>query len=100
MRLAQAMLATNQRRYVEQAIKYLRVALVDEESSLGYRQLANAYFKKGKRSQAYLASAQAYFHEGKLKDAQRLAKRAQAQSNHGTPLWIKADDIINFKPPT
>ena len=100
VRLAQAMLASNKKRYVEPAIKYLRKALVDEKSSLGYRQLASAYFKKGAQSQAYLASAQAYFQEGKLKDAQRLARRAQAQFQTGTPLWIKADDIINFKPQT
>ncbi len=100
VRLAQAMLASNQRKYVDPAIKYLRKALVDEKSSLAYRQLANAYFKKGDRSQAYLASAQAYFQEGKLKESQKLAKRAQAQFRRGTPLWIKADDIINYKPPT
>ena len=100
VRLAQAMLASNQKRYVEPAIKYLRNALVDEKSSLGYRQLANAYFKKGQQSRAYLASAQAYFQEGNLKDAQNMARRAQAKFQRGTPHWIKADDIINFKPAT
>ena len=32
--------------------------------------------------------------------AQMFAKRAQAGLKPGTPEWVKADDILNFKPPT
>ncbi len=32
--------------------------------------------------------------------AQEFAKRAQANLKAGSPDWVKADDIINYKPQT
>lgn len=98
LRLAQALLGAKNTRYVGEAIKLLRNSLVEERSALGYRQLATAYWEKGRQGDAYLASAQAYFYSGHLKQAKRFAKRAQVKFPRGSPSWIKADDIIRFSP--
>jgi predicted Zn-dependent protease len=50
--------------------------------------------------QSELARAQGLFYFGALKQAQEFAKRAQAGLKPGSPDWVKADDIINYKPQT
>jgi predicted Zn-dependent protease len=109
--LGQALLGTNDRRLVDEAITNLRTALVREDSSaMGYRQLAAAYARKAEAAQApgakrqymaqaELASAEAYFYEGQLKRAKQQAKRAKAGFVDGTPNWIRADDILAFEVP-
>jgi predicted Zn-dependent protease len=109
--LGQALLGTNDPKLVDEAITNLRTALAREDSSaMGYRQLANAYARKGEAAkavgakkqfmaQAELASAEAYFYEGQLKLAKQQAKRAKAGFTDGTPNWIRADDILAFEVP-
>ena len=108
---AQAMLGTEDNRYLDEAIRNLREALIRETgSAMGYRQLATAYARKAdlakssgaKRNfmaQASLASAEAYFYEGRLALAKEQAKRAQAGLPDGTPNWIRANDILAFEMP-
>jgi predicted Zn-dependent protease len=107
----QALLGTNDRKLVDEAITNLRKALAREDSSaMGYRQLAAAYARKAEAAgaagtkklymaQAELASAEAYFYEGQLKLAKQQAKRAKAGFVDGTPNWIRADDILAFQVP-
>lgn len=109
--LAQALLGTEDNRYLDEAVRNLRQALTRETSSArGYRQIASAYARKAdlakasgaKRNfmaQASLASAEAYFYEGRLKLAKQLAKRAQEGLPNGTPNWIRANDILTFELP-
>ncbi|GAB4238973.1 MAG: M48 family metalloprotease [Methyloligellaceae bacterium] len=98
--LAQALLAADEKAYVDEAIRNLRLALVKEKySAIGYRQLASAYARKGQVSLAELASAHAYLFEGRLKLAKQQAERAKAKLKRGSPNWIKADDIVNYQPP-
>jgi predicted Zn-dependent protease len=109
--LGQALLGTNDKRLVDEAIANLRKALAREDSSaMGYRQLAAAYARKAEAAnaagakrqymaQAELASAEAYFYEGQLKRAKQQAKRAKAGFVDGTPNWIRADDILAFELP-
>lgn len=98
--LAQALLAANQNALLPEAVDHLRKALVREpQSSLGYRQLALAYGRMNKLADAELASAQAYFYEGNIRSAQELARRAQRGFTSGSAQWVKADDIVSFKPP-
>ena len=109
--LGQALLGTNDKRLVDEAITNLRKALAREDSSaMGYRQLAAAYARKAEAAnaagakrqymaQAELASAEAYFYEGQLKRAKQQAKRAKAGFVDGTPNWIRADDILAFELP-
>jgi predicted Zn-dependent protease len=99
MLLGQALVATNNSAYTEEAIAILRAAVAREtEASLGYSQLAMAYGRKGDFAQADLASAQAAFLRGDNKTARDLASRAKTRFAIGTPGWVKADDIVASKP--
>jgi predicted Zn-dependent protease len=109
--LGQALIGTNDKKLVDEAITNLRTALTREDTSaMGYRQLAAAYARKAETAQAAaakkqymaqaeLASAEAYFYEGQLKLAKQQAKRAKAGFVDGTPNWIRADDILAFQVP-
>lgn len=95
--LAEALLRSGDRGVVDEAIDLLQKALVQEEHSGGYRQLANAFYQRGEEGLAYLATARASLLEGKLADAKAFAKRSQTFFPSGSPNWIKADDIITLK---
>jgi predicted Zn-dependent protease len=99
MMLGQALVATNNNAYTDEAIAILRAAVAREtEAPLGYMQLAMAYGRKGDYAQADLASAQAAFLRGDNKTARDLASRAKTRFAIGTPGWVKADDIVSAKP--
>jgi predicted Zn-dependent protease len=100
MLLGQALVASDNKAYAEEAIGILRAAVAREtEAPLGYLQLAMAYSRKGDLAEADLASAQAAYLRGDNKTARDLASRAKARFAVGTPGWVKADDIITAKPP-
>ena len=48
---------------------------------------------------AELATAQGLFADGNYKEAKLHAARAQAKLKLGTPAWLRADDIVSYKPP-
>jgi predicted Zn-dependent protease len=99
MLLGQALVATDNKAYMEEAITILRAAVAREtEAPLGYTQLAMAYGRKGDDAQADLASAQAAYLRGDNKTARDLASRAKTRFAVGTPGWVKADDIVTAKP--
>jgi predicted Zn-dependent protease len=99
MLLGQALVASDNKGYTEEAIAILRAAVAREtEAPLGYTQLAMAYGRKGDYAQADLASAQAAFLRGDNKTARDLASRAKTRFAIGTPGWVKADDIVTAKP--
>jgi predicted Zn-dependent protease len=99
MLLGQALVATDNKAYTEEAITILRSAVAREtEAPLGYTQLAMAYGKKGDYAEADLASAQAAFLRGDNKTARELASRAKTRFAVGSPGWVKADDIVAAKP--
>ena len=99
--LAQSLLATEDASKLDEAIALLRRAIVlDDTYSTSHHQLAKALYKKGLYPQADLAAAQAHFAEGNVKQAQIFAKRALAKLPRGSPEWIRAEDIINYKSPT
>jgi predicted Zn-dependent protease len=74
--------------------------LIADQNPHAYRALADAEYRQGRQPSAEAALAQAYFLEGDLKNAQNLAKRAQAGLQKGTPAWLKMDDIVLYKPQT
>jgi predicted Zn-dependent protease len=97
--LGQALLATNNKAYAEEAVRLLEAALRREpESSEAYLQIAMAYGRKGDLARADLASAQAAFMRGDLKTARQLAARAKTRFPVGSPGWVKADDLASYKP--
>lgn len=99
MLLGQALVASENKAYADDAISILRAALSREpEAALGYTQLAMAYGRKGNYAEADLASAQAAFLRGDQKTARDLASRAKTRFAIGTPGWVKADDIVNTRP--
>jgi predicted Zn-dependent protease len=99
MLLGQALVATDNKAYTDEAITILRAAVAREsEAPLGFSQLAMAYGKKGDYAEADLASAQAAYLRGDNKTARELASRAKTRFAIGTPGWVKADDIVTAKP--
>ena len=98
--LGQALVATNDPKYSEEAITILRNALAREpDAPQAYQQLAMAYGRKGDVAQADLASAQAAFSRGDIKTARELAARAKTRLQVGSPGWVRADDIVATKMP-
>jgi predicted Zn-dependent protease len=82
----------------QEALQLLRVALIDEDQSyLGYRLQSVAYGKLGRLPEADLSAALASFHRGDVKNAKMLAERAKNGLPQGTPAWLKADDLANFR---
>ncbi|MEZ5924142.1 MAG: M48 family metalloprotease [Hyphomicrobiaceae bacterium] len=98
--LAHALLRTNDRGVLDEAIKLLQQGLVGEDNAFGYLQLANAYYLKGEEGSAALATAEARLYQCQWQEARAFAKRAQALLKTGTPAWIRADDIANMQPPS
>jgi predicted Zn-dependent protease len=99
MLLGQALIASDNRANIDEAIPILRAAVEREtEAPLGYAQLAMAYGRKGDLAQADLASAEAAYLRGDNKTAREIAARAKTRFAVGSPGWIKADDIIAAKP--
>ncbi|RTL52988.1 MAG: M48 family peptidase [Bradyrhizobiaceae bacterium] len=99
MLLGQALVASENKAYSQEAITMLKAALAREpEAPLGYTQLAMAYGRAGNLAEADLASAQAAYLRGDNKTARDLASRAKTRFAIGTPGWVKADDIVNTKP--
>src|SRR3984957_1626420 len=73
MLLGQALVATDNKAYADEAIGILRTAVAREtEAPLGYLQLAMAYSRKGDLAEADLASAQAAYLRGDNKTARDL----------------------------
>lgn len=99
--LGQALVGTNDPAHVDEAIRELTVGIAREKLGAGaaYRQLAIAYARKGDTGMADLMIAQGLFAEGAIPDARAMANRAQANLKQGSPGWLRADDIISYKPP-
>ena len=96
--LGQALVATGDARYADEAISLLRVAMQREpDAPEVYSQLAMAYGRKGNYAEADLASAQAALARGDTKTARELAARAKTRFPTGSPGWVKSDDIVGLK---
>jgi predicted Zn-dependent protease len=98
--LGQALVATGENRYSDEAISLLKVAMQREPDAADvYSQLAMAYGRKGELADADLASSQAALARGDMKTARELAARAKTRFPTGSPGWVKADDIVGLRPP-
>lgn len=101
VQLAQSLLQTKEPQFSDEAINLLRKAVQREpDNATAYNTLGQAYYDKGLLPQSELARAQGLFYFGAVKQAQEFAKRAQGGLQPGSPDWVKADDIINYKPQT
>jgi predicted Zn-dependent protease len=98
--LGRALVATDQREVVEEAARELERGLVAEpQFGAAYRFLAIAHARRGDEGRASLATAQGHFHDGALPYARQAAARARDLLPRGSPGWLRADDIVNYRPP-
>ncbi len=98
--LGRALVASEQRQVLDEAVRELERGLVQEpEFGIAYRFLATAHARRGDEGRASLATAQGFFHTGELAYARQAAQRAQALLPRGSPGWLRADDILTFRPP-
>ena len=80
-------------------LQHQRVERAREDNATAFQLMATAYNKKQQEPLAMLSTARAHFIEGNFKQALIFAKRAQMGLKQGTPEWIRAEDIITYKPP-
>ncbi|MFG1430758.1 M48 family metalloprotease [Xanthobacter sp. V2C-8] len=98
--LGQAMVQSGSNVNPEDAIRELIQATQRDPNSAGaWRSLSIAYGRKGDLANADLAAASGYFASGDFKTGRELAARARQRFPQGSPGWLKADDLVNFKPP-
>jgi predicted Zn-dependent protease len=98
--LAQAEISTGDPKLLDGAIRTLSNAMQREPNAAeGYRWLGRAYAQRGDIGMAELASAQYFFVLRQWKEAHTQAFRAKEKLKPGSPGWLKADDILNFRPP-
>lgn len=96
----QALLAQGRPDSLKKAIGELRTGLErDPEMITGYRYLAQAYGMSGDVGLAELATAEGHYQAGQYREAKIFAARSQQKLKKGSPPWVRAQDIINFKPP-
>ncbi|HEY8381811.1 MAG TPA: M48 family metalloprotease [Microvirga sp.] len=96
--LGQALLAAGD---ADGAIRELKVSTTRESDSPdAFQHLAMAYGRKGDIGMAELASAQGFFNQGDLKNAQTQASRAMTKLRPGSAEYLKAEDILNYRPPS
>ena len=94
---AQALIATENRANIKQALNLLTLAKKTERDSVEiYKYSALAYGYLNDVPRAELATAEAAMMQGDTALAAEKAKRVIGQFKRGTPEWIRANDILNF----
>ncbi|HEX7108499.1 MAG TPA: M48 family metalloprotease [Aestuariivirga sp.] len=94
---AQALIATENRANIKQALNLLTLAKKTERDSIDiYKYSALAYGYLNDVPRAELATAEAAMMQGDTALAAEKAKRVIGQFKRGTPEWIRANDILNF----
>ena len=98
--VGQALMASGDPASLKKAVSELNAGLErDKENPMGYRLLAQAYGQLGDIPQAELATAEGHFYAGAYQDAKIFALRAQQRLKRGSPGWVRAQDIINYRSP-
>jgi predicted Zn-dependent protease len=97
--LGHALVAANNPAYAKEAVSVLaRVAQQEPENAEAFQFLAMAYERKGDQGNALLAAAQGMFAQGQYVEARTQANRAKRILPEKSPGWLKADDIMNWRP--
>lgn len=93
--LATALIATEKKNNLQEAINILKTALqLDPENTTAFFQLSLAYGYMGDQGNAELATAERYFLYGNKPLAAKHAARASKILTKGSPPWLRARDII------
>jgi len=99
--LGQTLIALDDKKKVAEGIAALRVALQQEDdNSVAWRLLAEAYDKTGDAGMARLATAEYAYSIGNMRDARQFAIRARERLDKGTPEWRRATDIVLVSKPS
>jgi predicted Zn-dependent protease len=94
----QALVAAGDPKSLKKAVVSINQGLdKDRENPTGYEYLARAYGQLGEVPEAELATAEGHFYSGNYQDAKIFAARAQQKMKRGSPGWIRAQDIINYR---
>ena len=98
--LGHALIGTGNPNDAREATNLLaQVTQREDDYGEAWQYLAMAYERRGDTPNAQLASAQSLFLQGNMVAARTQADRAQKQFPKGSPGWLKADDILNYRPP-
>ncbi len=93
-----ALLAAGDQKSVEAAVLALKKGIDrDRENPDAYMPLSQAYGRLGQIGEAELAAAEGNYYSGNYLDAKVFAARAQQKLKSGSPGWVRAQDIINYK---
>ena len=93
--LAHALIETQDLAKLDEAVVQLRRATaLEDDNSLAWRLLSQAYASQNKEGEARLASAEMYFALGAERQATQFALRARDMLQPGTTEWTRAMDIV------
>lgn len=93
--LAHALIETNDPANLDRAIDELKRAVArEEDNTLAWRLLSQAYASQGKEGEARLASAEYWFAAGDERQATQFALRARPLLDNHSIEWRRAMDIV------
>lgn len=93
--LAHALIETRDPAKLDQAVAELkRATALEQDNTMGWRLLSQAYASQGKEGEARLASAEMYFASGAEREATQFALRARDMLEPGSAEWTRAMDIV------
>ncbi len=96
--LGHALLESGKRANLKPAVKALKRGISRDPSlAEGYGYLANALSQTGDIAGAMLATAEGMYLAGRRREAKSFAHRAQKKLKRGSPGWLRAQDIIDYK---
>ncbi len=100
IQLGHALMETGDPRALDEAVRELKAGIArDPETTWGYQHLARAYSMTGRNDLALAAAAEHHFVIGRPREAKQFARRAQVNLKHGSPQWLRMQDIIQYKLP-
>lgn len=98
--LGHALVSTEDAKLMDEAIRVLSGAAVREpEAPEAYRHLSTAYARKNNIAMAEVSAAQYFFNSGQYQEARQQADRAKNKLPVGSPSWLKAEQILDYRPP-
>lgn len=93
--LAHALIETNDSANLDEAVDQLKRAVArEEDNTMAWRLLGQAYASQGKEGEARLASAEYYFAAGAEEESTQFALRARDMLPPGSNEWRRAMDIV------
>lgn len=93
--LAHALIETNDPANLDRAVDELKRAVAwEDDNTLAWRLLGQAYASQGKEGEARLASAEYYFALGSEEQATQFALRAREMLDPASIEWRRAVDIV------